>query len=145
MIKDVEILLVEDSMYDAELTIRALKRNNLANNLAHLKDGADALNFIFSREEYSDRKNYTKPKIIFLDLNMHKIGGLEVLQQLKSNADTKSIPVVILTSSKEDPDVKRCYELGANSYVVKPVDFDNFQKAIAELGFYWMVVNQPAI
>ena len=145
MIKDVEILLVEDSMYDAELTIRALKRNNLANNLVHLKDGADALNFIFSREEYFDRKNYTKPKIIFLDLNMPKIGGLEVLQQLKSNADTKSIPVVILTSSKEDPDVKRCYELGANSYVVKPVDFDNFQKAIAELGFYWMVVNQPAI
>ena len=145
MIKEVEILLVEDSMFDAELTIRALKRNNLANNLVHLKDGAEALDFIFAREEYADRKNCLKPKIIFLDLNMPKIGGLEVLQQLKSNEHTKSVPVVILTSSKEDPDVKRCYELGANSYVVKPVDFENFQKAIAELGFYWMVVNQPSI
>ena len=145
MIKDVEILLVEDSMYDAELTIRALKKNNLANNLVHLKDGADALDFIFARGEYSARGACLKPKIIFLDLNMPKVGGLEVLQQLKSNEQTKPIPVVILTSSKEDPDVKQCYELGANSYVVKPVDFDNFQKAIAELGFYWMVVNQPAI
>lgn len=145
MIKDVEILLVEDSMYDAELTIRALYKNNSANNLVHLKDGADALDFIFAKGEYSDRKSCKKPKIIFLDLNMPKVGGLEVLQQLKSNEHTKSIPVVILTSSKEDPDVKKCYELGANSYVVKPVDFENFQKAIAELGFYWIIVNQPAV
>lgn len=145
MIKDVEILLVEDSMYDAELTIRALNKNNSANNLVHLKDAADALDFIFAKGEYSDRKSCSKPKIIFLDLNMPKVGGLEVLQQLKSNEQTKSIPVVILTSSKEDPDVKKCYELGANSYVVKPVDYENFQKAIAELGFYWIIVNQPAV
>ncbi len=139
---EVEILIVEDSMDDAQLTIRSLKKSNIANNLFHVKDGAEALDFIFARGEYSSRVNSTKPKLIMLDLKMPKVNGLEVLEQIKANPDTKTIPVVILTSSQEDPDIKKCYELGANSYVTKPVEFEGFIKAVKELGFYWMVLNK---
>ena len=140
---EAEILLIEDNMSDAELTIRALKKNNLANKLIHLKDGAEALDFIFAQGIYSDRNMENHPKVILLDLKMPKVNGIEVLQKIKGDERTKKIPVVILTSSKEDPDIKECYRLGVNSYVVKPVDFEAFIKAVSELGLYWMILNQP--
>jgi two-component system, response regulator len=143
MPQEIEILLVEDNDSDAEMTIRALKKNNLANKLLHLKDGAAALDFIFAQGKYADRQVQNGPKIILLDLKMPKIGGLEVLQKIKGDERTKKITVVVLTSSKEDPDIQACYALGVNSYVVKPVEFDSFQKAISALGLYWMIVNQP--
>jgi len=139
----VEILLVEDSMSDAELTIRALKKKNLANNLIHLKNGAEALDFLFAQGSYASRDVIKVPKVILLDLKMPKINGLEVLARIKADERTKLIPVVVLTSSKEDPDVQECYRLGANSYIVKPVDFNNFFEAISQLGFYWLLLNQP--
>jgi two-component system response regulator len=141
-INEIEILLIEDNMDDAELTIRALKRKNLANNLIHLKDGAEALDFIFGEGAYTGRDVNTLLKVILLDLKMPKVGGLEVLQKIKSDTRTKNIPVVILTSSAEDPDIKRSYALGANSYIVKPVEFANFSKTIADLGLFWIVVNK---
>jgi two-component system, response regulator len=141
-INEIEILLIEDNMDDAELTIRALKRKNLANNLIHLKDGAEALDFIFGEGSYTGRDVNTLLKVILLDLKMPKVGGLEVLQKIKSDTRTKNIPVVILTSSAEDPDIKRSYALGANSYIVKPVEFANFSKTIADLGLFWIVVNK---
>ena len=140
----IEVLLIEDNPDDAKLTIRALKKENLANNLIHLKDGAEALDFIFAEGEFAGRDATCKPRVILLDLKMPKVNGMEVLERVKSDPATKAIPVVILTSSDEDPDIKKCYALGANSYIVKPVDFTNFAKAIAELGFYWMFLNQPA-
>lgn len=141
----VEILLVEDNLNDAELAIRALKKNNLVNRLIHLKDGSEALDFIFAEGAYAGRNTDNLPKVVLLDLKMPKVNGIEVLQRLKSDSRTKKIPVVILTSSNEDPDIKVCYELGANSYVVKPVQFDGFAKAVNELGMYWMLINQPPV
>jgi len=144
MNSEVEILLVEDNMSDAELTIRALKKNNLANNLVHLKDGAEALDFLLLQGQYAGRAEEKKPRVILLDLKMPKVSGIEVLRVIKADVRTKEIPVVILTSSKEDPDVKGCYALGANSYVVKPVDFEQFVKAVSNLGLYWMLVNHSS-
>jgi len=138
----VEVLLVEDNPHDAEMTIRALKKVNLANRLIHVKDGAEALDFIFSRGIYADRHAEDKPKVILLDIKMPKVDGIEVLRQLKSNDSTKTIPVVIMTSSKEEQDIITSYNLGVNSYVVKPVDFEGFAKAVSELGFYWLITNQ---
>lgn len=140
---EIELLLVEDNDNDAEMTIRALKKNNLANKIVRLKDGAEALEFIFAEGMYADRMVENSPKVILLDLKMPKVNGIEVLQRVKSDERTKSIPVVVLTSSQADPDIKECYRLGVNSYVVKPVRFDDFTKAISELGIYWMIVNQP--
>jgi two-component system response regulator len=142
---EVEILLIEDNPHDAELTIRALKKHHIANNLVHLKDGAEALDFIFGTGTYAGRNIQNKPKVILLDLKMPKVDGIEVLRRIKENDATKKIPVVILTSSKEDPDINRCYELGANSYIVKPVEFDNFLKAVTDLGLYWMILNQTSV
>tara|TARA_R110000744_G_scaffold201279_1_gene320460 strand:- start:7266 stop:7703 length:438 start_codon:yes stop_codon:yes gene_type:complete len=138
----IEILLAEDNTSDAEMTIDALKKNGLANKLLHVKDGAAALDFLFAEGEYAGRNIENKPKVILLDLKMPKVNGIEVLQRIRSDERTKYIPVVMLTSSREDPDIKTCYGLGVNSYVVKPVEFDEFQKAITELGLYWMIVNQ---
>ncbi|MBN8674864.1 MAG: response regulator [Chitinophagales bacterium] len=139
----VEILLVEDNISDAELTIRELKRHHMANNLVHVKDGEEALEFIFGTGRYTgQRENFLLPKVVLLDIQMPKVNGMEVLQQLKQNPLTQSMPVVILTSSKESPDIKRCYELGANSYIVKPVNFERFAEAIRNLGFYWLLLNQ---
>jgi two-component system response regulator len=138
---DIEILLVEDNKSDALLTIRTLKKYNLANNLVHLIDGAQALDFIFGKGEYEGRNIENKPKVIFLDLKMPKVSGLEVLRALKSDERTKLIPVVMMTSSKEEKDILESHLLGVNSYVVKPVGFDNFSKTIADLGLYWLVVN----
>ncbi len=138
----IEILLVEDNPDDAALAIRALKKNNLANRLTHLKDGVEALEFIYGTGAYEGRNTSQTPKVILLDLKMPKINGIEVLQKLKSDPATRTIPVVVLTSSAEDPDIKKCYELGANSYIVKPVEFDSFTAKISELGMYWMVLNR---
>jgi two-component system response regulator len=142
MCTEIEILLVEDSASDAEMTIDALKSNGLGNKLLHVKDGAAALDFVFADGAYRGRDTKNRPKVILLDLKMPKVNGIEVLQRIRADERTRSIPVVVLTSSKEDPDIKRCYELGVNSYVVKPVEFGEFQKAIVELGLYWMIVNQ---
>ncbi len=142
MIQEVEILLVEDNPSDAELTIRALKKNNLANHLLHLKDGAQALDFIFATGEFEGRNIQNGPRIILLDLKMPKVSGIEVLEKIKADERTRKIPVIILTSSREDPDINRCYELGVNSYVVKPVAFEQFVKAVSDLGLYWMILNQ---
>ncbi len=138
----VEILLVEDNSSDAELTIRALKKNNLANNLFHVKDGAEALNFIYCKGDFQNRNQSNKPKLILLDLKMPKIDGLEVLRILKADQETKHIPIVILTSSKEEKDLLESYQLGANSYIQKPVEFDKFVKSIVDIGLYWVILNQ---
>jgi two-component system response regulator len=142
MNEDIEILLVEDNASDAEMTIRALKKNGLANKLVHLKDGADALDFLYAEGDYAGRETGSKPKVILLDLKMPKVNGIEVMRRLRADVHTKKIPVVILTSSNEDPDIQTCYDLGANSYVVKPVEFEEFYKAISNLGLYWIIVNK---
>jgi len=142
MNNEVEVLIVEDNISDAELTIRALKKNHLTNKLLHVKDGAEALDFLFAQGNFSTRKDEKAPKVILLDLKMPKINGIEVLKIIKADARTKQIPVVVLTSSKEDPDIQECYRLGVNSYVVKPVEFEAFVKAVSELGLYWMLLNQ---
>jgi two-component system response regulator len=144
MNQEIQILLVEDNLSDAEMTIDALKKNNLANQLLHVKDGAAALDFIFAEGEYTDRYIEQKPRVILLDLKMPKVSGLDVLRKIRADGRTKNIPIVVLTSSEEDPDIKKCYDLGVNSYVVKPVAFDEFQKAISEVGLYWMIVNQQS-
>ncbi len=138
----VEILLVEDNLNDAELTIRALKKNNLANNLVHVKDGAEALDFVFGKGPYANRDVKSKPKLILLDLKMPKIDGLEVLKVLKSDPETQHIPVVVLTSSKEEKDLLESYKYGVNSFIQKPVEFQKFLEAIVDIGFYWMILNQ---
>ncbi len=138
----VEILLVEDNMNDAELTIRALRKNNLANNLVHVQDGASALDFIYCKGVFKDRNSKTKPKLILLDLKMPKIDGLEVLRIIKSDEETKHIPVVVMTSSIEEKDLLESYKLGANSYIQKPVEFQKFISSIVEVGFYWVILNQ---
>lgn len=139
----IEILFVEDNIDDATLTMRALKKGGLTNTILHVKDGAEALDFIFCKGTYSARNIKERPKLILLDLKMPKLSGIEVLEKIKSESTLKTIPTVILTSSKEDPDIKKCYELGANSYIVKPVESDNFFQAIKELGMFWMILNQP--
>ena len=139
----VDILLVEDNPQDAELTIRALKKHNLANRLITVEDGAQALDFIFCRGKYATRELSHSPKVVLLDLKLPKVSGLEVLRALKQDERTRSIPVVVVTSSREDPDIKTAYSLGANSYVVKPVDFDAFAESVSTLGLYWLLVNQP--
>jgi two-component system response regulator len=138
----VEILLVEDNPQDAELMIRALRKQNLANQIHIAEDGAEALDFIFCNGKYVDRDFSKSPKVIFLDLKLPKVSGLEVLQELKSNPLTRTLPVVVVTSSRENPDIKKAYELGVNSYVVKPVNFDDFLKAMSQIGLYWLLVNE---
>ena len=133
----VEILLVEDSQDDAELTIRALKKYNLANHLLHLQDGEEALKFLFAPSAG------IMPKIILLDIKMPKIDGIDVLRKIKSDPYRKIIPVVVLTSSKEERDIVESYKLGVNAYIVKPVEFDKFVKAVSEIGFFWLILNQP--
>ncbi len=131
----VDILLVEDNPDDAELAIRALRKSNLANHLLHLQDGEEALEFLFNEKN-------NKPKIVLLDLKMPKVDGIEVLRRLKADERTRTIPVVMLTSSKEERDIVETYKLGVNAYIVKPLDFDQFGKAVAQLGLFWLVLNQ---
>jgi two-component system, response regulator len=142
---EVEILLVEDNPADAELVIRALRKVNLANHLVHVKDGEEALDFLFARGQYAGRELKQKPRVILLDIKLPKIDGIEVLREIKANEETKFIPTVIMTSSKEERDIIISYELGVNSFVVKPVDFTAFAKAVSELGMYWVLINQPAL
>jgi two-component system, response regulator len=139
---EVEILLVEDNPYDAELTIRALKNKGLANKLLIFNDGVEALDFLFGTGEYAGRNLTVRPKVILLDLKLPRINGLEVLEKIKDDKRTKTIPVVILTSSQEESDIVRGYDLGVNSYMVKPVDFDKFFLAVEELGLYWLLLNK---
>ena len=143
--KEVEILLVEDNITDAELIIRSLRKVNLANNLVHVKDGVEALEFIFATGAFAEREIKNMPKVILLDIKMPKVDGIEVLRQIRANANTKFIPIVIMTSSKEEQDILKSYELGANSFVVKPVNFNDFAKAVSELGLYWILTNQPPV
>lgn len=137
----VEILLVEDNPRDAELTIRAFKKNHLANKLFHVEDGVEALDYLFARGKYADRNPDESPKVILLDLKLPRVNGLEVLRIIKADDRTRTIPVVIVTSSAEDPDVSTAYQLGANSYVIKPVEFDSFMEAMSKLGVYWLMLN----
>jgi len=143
--KEIDILLIEDNVNDAELAIRALRKNNVAKRIVHLKDGEEALDFLFGNGQYTGRNIDNKPQVILLDLKMPKVSGLEVLEQIKFNELTKKIPVVMLTSSKEHPDIEKAYLLGANSYIVKPVDFENFIKVVNDLGIYWLLLSQPSI
>ncbi len=145
MNQDVEILLVEDNPDEAQLTIRSLKKNNLTNRLLHISDGAEALDFIFAREKYADRNVGNGLKLILLDLKLPKVDGLEILKAIKTDERTKFIPVIVLTSSKEEKDIIASYQLGVNSYIVKPVNFDSFSKAVVELGMYWMLLNVPPL
>ena len=135
----VEILLIEDNPYEAELAIRTLKKSNLTNNLHHIDDGAEALDFIFEQGRYAGTGR-SNPKLILLDIKLPKVDGIEILKQLKANEKTKTIPVVILTSSKESQDIKACYELGANTYIQKPVDFDGLIAATKRLKEYWFEI-----
>ena len=143
VMEDVEILLVEDNATDAELAIRSLKKFNLANKLIWVKDGAEALDFIFATGAYAWRKIENGPKVILLDLRLPKVDGMEVLRRVKNDERTKIIPVVVLTSSKEDRDITESYKLGVNSYISKPMEFGEFARKVSELGFYWLLVNHP--
>ena len=143
---ETDILLVEDSPDDAELALHALRREHLANNIFVVRDGEEALDFIFCRGPFAERSFELPPKLILLDLKLPKVDGIEVLKQLKADPRTRAIPVVVLTSSKEERDLVRSYDLGANSYIQKPVDFERFRETVKTLGLYWMVINQrPAI
>ena len=139
----VDILLVEDNPHDVELTLRALKKHHLANSVFVVKDGAEAIDFIFATGTYSQRNIENGPKVVLLDLKLPKVDGLKVLRKIKSDERTKVIPVVVLTSSQEDRDIVESYKLGVNSYMVKPVDFDKFIECVGELGFYWLLLNKP--
>jgi two-component system response regulator len=141
----VEILIVEDNPNDAELALRALKKHNLANHVVVVTDGEEALEFMFARGKYGDRKMENGPRIILLDLKLPKVDGLEVLKAIKSDMRTKIIPVIVLTSSKEEKDIVESYKLGVNSYILKPVDFDKFVDAVKDIGYYWLLLNQSPI
>jgi len=142
MSNEVEILLVDDSPEDVELTIRALRRNKIANEIQVAEDGAEALDFLLCRGPHKDRSFSQPPKLVLLDLKLPKVDGLEVLQAIRADERTKAIPVVILTSSKEQKDVIRGYNLGVNAFVQKPVDFEQFGEAIRQIGMFWMLINQ---
>jgi CheY-like chemotaxis protein len=137
-----EVLLVEDDPNDSELTLRALEKHKLANKVYVVRDGEEALEFIFATGRYTDRNVSIPPKVVFLDLKLPKVNGLEVLRKIKSEEKTKTIPVVVVTSSQESQDVAECYKLGVNSYVQKPIEFENFVKAISDAGLYWLVINK---
>jgi len=139
---EIEILIVEDNPNDAEMALRALKKNNLTNKVLIVEDGEEALDFVFAKGKFAGSEETNRPKIILLDLKLPKIDGLEVLEAIKSNPKTQAIPVIILTSSKEESDIVKSYRLSVNSYIVKPVDFDKFVDAVRDLGLYWLLLNQ---
>lgn len=140
----IEILLVEDRPEDAEMTMMALKDSNLINNIHWVEDGEEALDYLFARNKYAENSHAQIPYLILLDLKMPKVGGLEVLKQIKKDPKTKKIPVVVLTTSRTSNEVSEAYELGANSYIVKPVDFEQFTQTVKEIGLYWTILNQPS-
>jgi two-component system, response regulator len=145
MTQEIDILLVEDNDSDAEMTMRALKKGHMASQLLHVRDGDEALDFLFGEGQYAERRLVQTPKVILLDIKMPKVNGKEVLRKIKADPRTNKIPVVILSSSQEDPEIQECYNMGVNGYVVKPVESDEFFKAISNLGLYWMIVNEPPI
>jgi two-component system response regulator len=140
-----DILLVEDNPNDAELTQRALRKGGFEDRLTIVRDGAEALDYLFASGAYSGRNIEDRPKVVFLDLKLPKVDGIEVLRRIRSDDRLKTVPVVVLTSSHEERDITQCYRLGVNSYVVKPVDFDSFYKSVAELGTYWLVLNKSPL
>jgi len=140
-----DILLVEDNQDDMDLALHALKREKLANNIYVVRDGEEALDFIFCRGAFAHRSFERPPKLVLLDLKLPKVDGMEVLKQIKSDLRTRTIPVVIMTSSKEERDLVAGYNLGANSYIQKPVDFDQFRETVKSVGLYWLVINQPPV
>ena len=142
MENEIEILLVEDNSSDELLTLHALKKNNIGNKIHVVRDGAEALEFLFRTEKYEKGNNHSTPKLVLLDLKLPRISGLEVLEKIRADERTKTIPVVILTSSLEESDIVRGYNLGVNSYMVKPVDFDQFFQTVEELGLYWLLLNK---
>lgn len=141
----IDILLVEDNPYDAELSLRALQRKKLVNNVEWVQDGADALDFLFCTGAYANRHKGELPRLILLDIKLPKVSGIEVLRRIKDDPATRSIPVVMLTSSAEAQDLSECYQLGVNSYIVKPVEFESFQEEVEKAGFYWMLVNKVPV
>jgi len=143
MNEEIEILLVEDSPADVELTLHALRHNRIANRIHVVQDGEEALEFLFCRGEYADRSFESPPRVVLLDLKLPKVDGLEVLRQVKSDSRTKAIPIVILTASREEKDLVNGYHLGVNAYIQKPVDFDQFRETVKQLGLHWLVINQP--
>jgi two-component system, response regulator len=143
MSEPVEILLVEDNPDDVELALRAFARINLTNRIHVARDGEEALEFIYGEGRYEGRSLEEGPKIVLLDLKLPKVDGIEVVRRLKGDPRTKAIPLIVLTSSSEDPDVQACYGLGVNSYIVKPVDFEQFSESVAQLGMYWLLLNHP--
>ena len=138
----VEIVLIEDNPHDVELALRALKKNGLANKVQLLQDGAEALDFLFFTGPFANRDCNSRPKVILLDLKLPKVDGLEVLRRIKADERTRSIPVVVMTSSQEEQDIVESYRLGVNSYIVKPVDFDKFAQSVADMGLYWLLLNK---
>lgn len=142
VVRDIDILLVEDSANDAELTMRALRDQRLGNRIQWVQDGAEALDFLFCRGSYAGRQEQTGPKLVMLDIKLPKVDGIEVARQIKADARTRHLPVVMLTSSAEERDIVESYRLGVNSYVVKPMGFEKFAKAVSELGLYWMILNE---
>ncbi len=140
---DVQILLVEDNPDDIELTLMALENQHVTNRIVVVNDGQEALDFLFRQGAYQTLATASIPRLILLDLKLPKLNGLEVLQRIKADPTTRTIPVVILTSSHEEPDIQKCYALGANSYIVKPVDFEQFALSIKQVGFYWLILNKP--
>ncbi len=141
--EEFEILLVEDNATDAELCLRTLRRSNLANHVVWARDGAEALDILFARGEYADKAPAPMPRLILLDLRLPRVDGMEVLRQVKADERTRTIPVVVLTSSREDRDVVQSYEQGVNSFVSKPVEFEEFASVVTQLGLYWLLVNRP--
>jgi two-component system response regulator len=139
---EVEVLLVEDTPADAELAIQALKSRSLVNRLVWVKDGAEALDFLFAANAYAGRNADCRPNVVLLDLHLPRLGGIEVLRRIKNEERTRAIPVVVLTSSQEDVDIKECYRLGVNSFITKPISFDDFVKVVGDIGLYWLVLNK---
>jgi two-component system response regulator len=139
----VEILLVEDNPHDVELALHAFRRHNLSNRVQVVRDGAEALDYLFQTGAYGGRGAAHRPKVVLLDLKLPKVDGIEVLRRVKADAALRTLPVVVLTSSREERDVVESYQLGVNSYIVKPVDFDQFTEAVRQVGLYWLLLNQP--
>lgn len=140
-----DILLVEDNPNDVELTLRALKKHHIANRIVVVQDGAEALEYLFATGRYADRSTSSLPKVVLLDLKLPLVSGIEVLRQCKTDERTRRLPIVVLTSSREEPDIHTCYSLGANSYIVKPVDFQQFTEAVHQAGLYWLLLNEPPV
>lgn len=138
----VEILLVEDNEDELELIMRALRKNNLANDVKSVEDGQEALDYLFGEGAYAERMTADQPKMILLDLNLPKVSGIEVVRALKGDERTKNVPIIVLTSSKDYPDLNECYKLGVNSYIVKPIEFEKFMTTVSELGLYWLLLNR---